>query len=78
MCYYVIKKWDSSDITQNQIGRSKVNYAEDAGMNRKQRIAKMKFFEKIPCDKCDLKFKNQEEVNATSTNYTLQRFTIRL
>ena len=31
-------------------------------MNKKQRIAKMKFFEKIPCHKCELKFKNQEEL----------------
>jgi hypothetical protein len=38
--YYVIKKWDSSDITQNQIGKLKVNYVEDAGMNKKQKIVR--------------------------------------
>jgi len=31
-------------------------------MNRKQRIVKMKFFKNNPCEKCDLKFKSQEEL----------------
>jgi uncharacterized C2H2 Zn-finger protein len=31
-------------------------------MNKKQRIGKMKFFTKIPCEKCDLKFRRQEEL----------------
>ena len=60
--FYVTKKWDSLDTIQNQNGRSKVSYAEDVGTNKKPRIVKMKFFEKIPCDKCELKFKNQEEL----------------
>jgi len=31
-------------------------------MNKKQEIVEMKFFKKIPCKKCDLEFKNQEEL----------------
>ena len=58
------------------MGRLRANYVEDAGMNRKQKIVKMKFFEKIPCDKCELKFKNQEELMQHPPDHTLQRFTI--
>ena len=60
--FYVIKKWDSLDTIQNQNGKSKVSYAEYAGTNKKQKIVEMKFFAKIPCEKCDLKFKSQEEL----------------
>ena len=31
-------------------------------MSRKQRIVEMRFFKKIPCEKCNLQFKNQEEL----------------
>ncbi len=31
-------------------------------MNKKQKIVKMRFFTKIPCEICNLKFKSQEEL----------------
>ena len=31
-------------------------------MNKKLKIVKMKFLKNIPCEKCDLKFKRQEEL----------------
>jgi|TARA_B100001758_G_scaffold22400_1_gene15693 KRAB domain-containing zinc finger protein len=31
-------------------------------MNKRQKIVEMRFFKKIPCEKCDLQFKTQEEL----------------
>jgi KRAB domain-containing zinc finger protein len=59
---FVTKKWDSSDIIQNQTGKLRVSFVEDVGMSTKQRTPEMKFFTKIPCNKCDLRFKSQEEL----------------